>query len=312
MGDGLLVPFTGAGSGSGHLTWGQQTMWRAFEASGRPVWLTGLAAMPPGTTVEDMADDLSFMMSRHQSMRTKLIVPDDDVPITQVVHESGKVQLRIVDLDDDADPLEVGKAMEANWEDHDLEYDFAHDWPVKWAVLMHRGVPAYRVRALSHIVTDGFGVLAMQEDLAARDPVTRAASGPITAMEPLEQTLWQASPQGKRRSQMAEQYWRRVLRTIPISRAPEPGRQAGRAVLAAHLRLTRRLPRHPGDRRPHARRHLAGAARRVRGRAHQSHRRRAGCSPRLRQQPVQAEAGQDRQPDHADIPLRDRRPGPDL
>lgn len=196
-------------------------MWRAFESAGRPVWLTGLRAMPPGTTVEGLADDLSFMMSRHQSMRTTLSVPDDG-PITQLVHESGKVRLQIIDLDDDADPLAVGKAMEAGWQDHDLEYDFANDWPVKWAILMHRGVPAYRVRALSHIVTDGFGVLALQADLAARDPVTRAADGPITAMEPLEQTLWQASPQGQRRSQMAEQYWQRVLRTIPISRAPEP------------------------------------------------------------------------------------------
>lgn len=221
MTEGLVIPFTGEGSGSGRLSWGQQTIWRAFETAGKPIWLTGLRAMPEGFTIEDLADELAFVMSRNQSLRTRLIVREGH-PITQVVYDSGQIKLQVLDLDDDADPLAVAKAIEEDWLEHDVEYDLANDWPVRMILIRHRGVPAYRVRAFSHIVADGFGVLAMQADLAARDPGTGSPGGPITAMEPLEQAQWQASPAGRRRSTIAEQHWERLLRTIPAQRVPEP------------------------------------------------------------------------------------------
>jgi len=56
-----------------------------------------------------------------------------------------------------------------------------------------------------------------------REPVTgRIANAPVTAMEPLEQAKWQASPPGKRRSAIAEGYWERILRTIPPRMFAEP------------------------------------------------------------------------------------------
>lgn len=219
--DKLLVPFVGEGSGSGVLSWGQQTIWRAFEAAGTPIWLAGVKAVPDGSTVEDVADRLAFLMSRHQSMRTRLLLSDDG-PIQQVLSASGEIQLQIVDAADDADPHEVAKAIAEDWLERDIYYDYAEDWPVRQAVIRHRGVPAWRVRATSHLVTDGFGVMAMQADLAGRDPVTGSPSGPITAMEPLEQARWQSSPAGQRRSKVAEKYWQRLLQTIPARRFPEP------------------------------------------------------------------------------------------
>ena len=37
-------------------------------------------------------------------------------------------------------------------------------------------------------------------------------------MEPLEQAAWQVSPAGVRRSALAEQYWERLLRSVPVQR----------------------------------------------------------------------------------------------
>lgn len=218
--DRLLVPFAGEGSGTAGLTWGQQAIWRAFETVGLPIWLTGITQVPAGATVGDMADRMAYQMSRHQSLRTRLIVTDD-APIRQVVSASGELWLNIVDVDGD-EPYQVAKAIKDDWRDHDVRYDFASDWPVRVTIVRHRGVPVYQVRALSHIATDGFGVLALRRDLAARDPVTGEPPGPVTAMQPLEETQWQASTAGRRCSQVAEQYWGRLLRTIPARRLPEP------------------------------------------------------------------------------------------
>ncbi|HXP20967.1 MAG TPA: condensation domain-containing protein [Streptosporangiaceae bacterium] len=232
MADKVLVPFAGEGSGIAELSWGQQVIWRGIEARGAPIWLPGLEPIARGKTVQDVADLLSFLMSRYQSLRTRLLISDDG-HVQQVVSSSGEVALDVIETGDDADPLTVAKALQAEWLAADL--DFASEWPVKMGVVMHRGVPAYRVTAMCHIVTDGFGVLVMMDEsehLAVADkelfktqlgPVTRrVVNGPVTAMEPLEQAQWQASPQGKRRSAIAEGYWERLLRTIPPRMFAEP------------------------------------------------------------------------------------------
>jgi Condensation domain len=241
--DALIVPFAGQGAGSAGLTWGQQAIWRMFEAMGTPLWLTGISQVPDGNSVDDMADKLAYQISRHQSLRTRLIVTDD-APVRQVVSESGKLRLRIVDVDDSDDPYQAAKAIEDNWRDHDLGYDFGSDWPVRVSLVRHHGVPLYQVRALSHVVADGFGVLALRRDLAARDPVTGAPPGPVTAMQPIEEAQWQASQAGRRCSRQAEQYWDRLLRTVPADRFPEKagGQAAGYCRIyfdsrAAHLAL---------------------------------------------------------------------------
>jgi Condensation domain len=217
----VLVPFSGEGTGSGGLSWGQQTIWREFEATGAPIWLTGMRPRRPGWTVEAEADEVAFMIGRNQSLRTRLIV-DPGQPVRQVLYDRGELHLQVIDTEDSEDPLLVAKDLEERWKDHELVYDFGNDWPVRMALIRHRGKPAYYVRATSHIVTDGYGALAMYQDLRARDPVTGRPSGPITAMEPLEQARWQASPAGRRRSHMSEQYWERVLRDIPTRRFGKP------------------------------------------------------------------------------------------
>lgn len=212
----VRVPFAGDGSGgdgsgAGELSWGQQTIWRGIEARGGPIWLRGLEALPKGRTVDDIASLLGFMMSRHQSLRTRVQVSDGHA--RQVVATSGEIGLRVIDADDDADPHAFALAVQDEMAKADL--DFASDWPVQMAVVRHRGVPAFRVTTMNHIVTDGFGMLALQADIALRDPVTGSPGKLITATEPLDQARWQGSPAGRRRSAMTERHWERVLRVIP-------------------------------------------------------------------------------------------------
>jgi hypothetical protein len=217
--DKLVVPFAGEGSGVGELTWGQQTVWRGIEARGGPITLTGVAPVAAGITVEDVAGSLAYMTGRHQSLRTRLRM-EGGVPLQQVLVSEGETTLEIFDADDDADPLKVARAIETEWEFAD--HDYVNDWPMRMGVVRHRGVPVYRVTALCHLASDGFGVLAMLADLADRDPVTGLAKGPVTAMEPLEQARWQGSPAGQRQSKGAQRHWERLLQTIPLRRFNEP------------------------------------------------------------------------------------------
>lgn len=215
MADSLLVPFAGEGSGIGELSWGQQTVWRGVQARGAPIIITAVKPLTDGTTVDDVADDLGFLMSRNQSLRTRLRLADGD-HIQQVVASSGEIPLAIVDVDDDADPRKVADALETEYEF--AERDYVNEWPIRMAVVRHRGVAVYRVTAVDHMSTDGFGARAMLVDLAARDPVTGRPKGPVTAMQPLEQARQQGSPAGQRQSEAAQRYWKRVLRTIPPRR----------------------------------------------------------------------------------------------
>ncbi len=214
----LAVPFAGEGSGIGPLTWGQQTVWRGILARGGPIILMSVEPMPDGKTVEDVAAELGFLMSRHQSLRTRLR-PGHDGELLQVVASSGETSLEIVETGD-ADPRDTAGQLANRYEFGDRDY--ASEWPMRLGVVCHRGVPAYRVMGVCHTSTDGFGTVVIEEDLAGRDPATGRPKGPVTAMQPLEQAAWQASPAGQRQSAAAERYWERALRQVPPHWFAEP------------------------------------------------------------------------------------------
>jgi Condensation domain len=216
----IRVSFAGQGSGTAELSWGQQTVWRGIEDRGSPIILAAFEALPACTALEDEARKLEFIMSRNQSLRTRLDFPPDGRP-RQVVYGSGEIFLEVVDAGDDEDPREVAGAVQDR-----LEYgerDYENEWPVRMAVVRHRGVPVYEVLGICHLSIDGFGARIMRRDLAARDPVTGQSKAPMTAMEPIEQARWQASPAGQLQNQAAERHWRKVLRTIPPRRFRQPG-----------------------------------------------------------------------------------------
>jgi hypothetical protein len=197
-------------------------------------WLPigGVLRFPPGTTVDDATADLRYVMSRYPSMRTRLRFDPDGV--RQVVSDSGEIALEIVDAADDADPARV--AIDVWLRYWDTGYDFESEWPVRMAVVRHRGALSRRVWMMCHLVTDGGGGRVVIEELADRD-----RAGPTT-MPPLEQARWQLSPAGQRQSRMALRHWENALRSAPARRFRPPTErphprywQAKLDSLATHL-----------------------------------------------------------------------------
>jgi Condensation domain len=213
MADRILVPFEGEGSGAGELSWGQQEIWTAMRQQHSSLNNGAVTALTEGTSVEDVAAELRFIMGRHQSLRTRLRFRGDGRP-EQVVAASGEIPLEIVEAGG-ADPAAAAAAVHDRYKEKD--FDYSGEWPVRMAVVTRRGVPTHSVVMYCHISGDGFSVLPLRASLAQRASGGGPAKAPA-AMDPLEQARWQHGPAGRRQSDMAMRHWRRLLRAAPAHR----------------------------------------------------------------------------------------------
>lgn len=202
----IMVAFSGPGSGTDRLSWGQRVIWRSVAYQGASQYLGGVVAIPSGHTLDDMAECLRFVMSRHQSLRTRLRFDSGDEP-SQVVSESGEIPLEVVEAGE-ADPGAVAERVRQRYESYDFDYE--HEWPVRMAAVCRHGVPTHSVAVYNHLAIDAHGMAALVADL-----LTMLAGDvrPVTAMQPLEQVRHQRTAAARRQSDAALRHWERVLRT---------------------------------------------------------------------------------------------------
>jgi hypothetical protein len=206
----VVVEFAGVGAGTGDLSWGQQDIWQAMVR--QKSWLPNGAWGPlePGTTVEDVAEQLRYMMSRYPSARTRLRFDADGRP-SQVVAASGTITLEIVDAGGE-DPSVVAESQRLRLQD--AAYDFVEDWPIRMAAVRSGGVLSHLVVVMCHLVADGFGTQVLLDELGTR------ADSPVPELQPLEQARWQSCPSGQRQNTLALRHWEGILRGMPARRFP--------------------------------------------------------------------------------------------
>jgi hypothetical protein len=214
MTDHLLVAFDGGDSGTADLTWGQQDTFAAMRRENNSFNVGFWLPLADGTTVSDVADDLRFLMCRHQALRTRLAFTGDGRP-QQVVAEAGDVPLEVVDAGA-ADPARVAEEVYQRYVAH--VFDETREWPIRWAVVISGGVATHMVPMISHLVVDGASMGLMLAELAARDRVSGSAAAPVAGLRPLELARWQSSADGRRKSEAALRHWERLLLTIPARR----------------------------------------------------------------------------------------------
>lgn len=206
--DRVVVQFEGEGSGVDKLAWGQQEIWQAMVR--QRTWMPegGVLPLPATRTVGDVAEELRYMMSRYQSLRTRLRFDADGVP-SQVVSNSGEIALEIVDALD-ANPADVADSVWRRYKE--VDHDYVKDWPLRMAVVRQGDVLVYLVVVSCHLAADGAGFGVLGREVPAR------VATPVTGMQPLEQVRWQRSPAGQRQNELALRYWEKHLRTIPVRR----------------------------------------------------------------------------------------------
>jgi hypothetical protein len=226
--DRVLVDFAGHEAGIGELSWGQRDIWLAMARQGDWMPLGGTRPVEQGTTVQQVADELRYLMTRFPVLRTRLR-PGADGRAVQELFGSGEIALELFDAEDHADaydgPQTVAAAVEAQY--RCTAFNFADHWPVRMALVRNHGVPTHLVAIICHLALDSVGAQVMLREVEARQ------SAPTTGMQPLEQARWQRSPAGERQNTAALRYWENLMRQIPPRRIP-----------------LRRIPAPAGPRRP--------------------------------------------------------------
>lgn len=216
----ILVPFDGEGAGVDDLTWGQIGFWQGIAEAGRSLTMGGVTALPPGLTMDDMTEALRFAVSRHQSLRTRLRLDRAGGQPKQVCSSSGVVPLDVVDVDAADDPAAVAGEVFRRYEER--HFDYEHEWPVRTAVIRHDGRITHVVAVYLHTAIDAGGLDVLLADLAARDPRTGAARGPVTATQPLAQARQQRNAAARRTCRSSLRHLEHVLRTVSLTRFGEP------------------------------------------------------------------------------------------
>jgi hypothetical protein len=220
----VSIGFHGEGAGTGELTWGQARILRMIQRSGRTMNLAGAMSLPEGTTVEEMAMVLGFVVGRNPALRTKLRFVDEPPGpgrVQQVVAESGHVPLQVHDVGDGDDPAAAAEQVRLGYElsafDHENEY------PVRMGVVRQAGAAVQLVVCYSHVMLDGAALELLIRDLQHLDRSTGEATAPAPSFSPLELARDQAGAAGIRQNGKALRHWAAELGRLSSSwRIDEP------------------------------------------------------------------------------------------
>jgi hypothetical protein len=210
MAEPILVPFHGDGGGVDTLSWGQREIWRSMVAVGNSFPLGATFPAAPGTTVTSVAEMLRFIVSRHQSLRTRIVMDADGTP-RQHVATSGEVPLDVLE-GDAADAARLLERYERTI------FDYPREWPIRMGVVLTDGVPAHIVAAYSHIATDVYGLDALVTETLAAEA---GSDLPELGTQPLEQARQQREPAARRQNASALRHTAKVLHAIPDRRFGE-------------------------------------------------------------------------------------------
>ncbi|HEY3607848.1 MAG TPA: condensation domain-containing protein [Pseudonocardiaceae bacterium] len=209
----ILVPFRGPGAGVSDLSWGQQEIWAAMRAQESSLAGGSVAPLGEGQGIDYAVALLGHLMSRFPSFRTRLRFAADGT-VAQVLADQGEARLRIVDAPDDADPERVAWTVRDEYVT--TVFDYVDEWPIRMAVIRHRGVPTHLVAVHCHLALDAGGFRTVAADLARFPDVDMTDQEP--AHDPLEQVRWQQSEAGQRQHATVARHWRRLLNKVATER----------------------------------------------------------------------------------------------
>ena len=228
----VSVAFAGEGAGAGEMTWGQWEIWLSMCRLGW-VRMGGVLPVSPGTTVQDVAEELGYIMSRYPSMRTLLRFDENGRP-TQEIFGSGEIGLEVYDAADRSDPEETATAVKGRY--MTAIRDFAGEWPLRMGVVRQGGALTHLVVITCHLASDGAGMGVLSREVQAKE------TAPVAGTQPLDLVRWQRSAAGDRQNAVALKNTETVMRSVPPrplsdSSAPEQPRHWTGELTSPALRL---------------------------------------------------------------------------
>ncbi|HEX5405143.1 MAG TPA: condensation domain-containing protein [Pseudonocardiaceae bacterium] len=218
----IIVGFaTDDGGIDEELSWGQHSIWQSMTNAGSSLPVGDYVAVPPGTTLETSVNILRYVMNRHQTLRTHIVLGDDGV-LRQHIATSGEVPLEVIEVGAD-DPADVAKQTMNRY--YAEPFDYVAEWPIRMAAICRGDSVTHIVAVYCHIAADVHGVDALVTDLASMNPATGEPTGPVLGLTPIAQVAQQRRPGTIRHSEAAIRYAERLVRVIPARRynvSPDP------------------------------------------------------------------------------------------
>ncbi|MBR7837191.1 hypothetical protein KDL01_28195 [Actinospica durhamensis] len=258
--DRVDVKFQGERGGDGPLTFGQSNtlQWVVISEMEQSIqsMLPWVFDVPDRTRFEDVAEVLSIVLARNESLRTTYHAEAGSS--FQRVAESGALTVDVYHCAQygDAETRDLVGLM------RDRPFDLAQDLHVRVAVVMgsgdadggngngngapdESGFVSAVIAMYTHMAVD-FGALAVINEQFVEliaDPAARHV-GPL-AHQPLDQAAFERSERGQRQNDRAMRYWSEQLRIrpqcqFPMTAAPEPKPLSG---LLLAREVTQALPR---------------------------------------------------------------------
>ncbi len=221
------VPFHGR-SRTAPLGWGQQATWgdiqfflpevKSFSVMG------GWLSLPAGSTVDLVLGQLSELINRHESLRSRYRTDPDGTGHQQVLG-SGSLPVLVLDRSPDhEDELHV-VGYRAALDILATGFDHAADGPFRAVLAMDGGVPGILLFGISHVAADQQGADLLSAELGAM--IEAAVAGrpipePKPGWQPVEVAEFEQSPQGQLLDTQSQDYLREHLRSAPAAMLPLP------------------------------------------------------------------------------------------
>src|SRR5262245_28877125 len=153
--------------------------------------------VPVGVNVNTVATAVSTLVSRHETLRTRLPAGSQE----QVVDGAGTVAIRVCD-----------SVEEARDELTAQPFDIVAEWWIRAAVVCSKDRPRSVVLCLSHLAVDAWAADLVAEDLSA---LLGGAEPPAPDPQPLEQAAAESTSESRRQQVGALAYVRDLLLTAP-------------------------------------------------------------------------------------------------
>ncbi len=206
-----VVHFSGGRSGSRASTWGQYSIWAEMQVAAPeharfniPIEFSHDAGLTPESLVVAIRQALAV----HESLRTRLRrTPEGE--LRQIL--SGRVRLPI-DIVEVSDRWAMRDSKEALSERLLRKpFDFAAEWPIRVGAIARDGLIRYVLLVVSHHAID-HGAVPFLERTLWHEAITSAEP---MSLEPFDQAKYQTSPDGRRITAAAADYWRKILCQAP-------------------------------------------------------------------------------------------------
>lgn len=214
--DRMELEFRADTDGTFPMTWGQQDFWRKkirlYGDASRHFNLSMFVHLPDRTGVDRAVVAVRRLVERNEVLRTHLL--DGPEGLQQRVARTGTIGLLLRQA-----PQEASRPCAETLAAELAVAPFNHEaeWGIRFGLVCVGRTAQYLTFAVSHVVADGGGILALLADFFAVLRAQDGGSEPDRPWQPADQVHREQSPRGARRHQAAIRYWRKALERMPPS-----------------------------------------------------------------------------------------------